>query len=249
MSRPFFSFILWVAVIAATPSALAKTPSTQTPLPGDYETLRGWGSLYITAAQDGALSFQIDAIGANAHVCSLSGKIKGNRGYTGEEGAEAQCVILFEAVPNGLSVSAQTGEACSNFCGVHAGFEGAYLLPPAGCKQTERWERRDSFTETYRLKDYPRAYETLDSLYRQCGEFMNWVEIDHVRNDLAITQYHLGHKEACLDILKDTIGATQTNEKELGLPPADLGAYLPVAQATWHNLKLCGKGAAKPQKH
>jgi len=246
MSFSFPSFILCIAALATASIARAETPA-----PGEYETPQGWGTLSVRNSQGGALSFEIQSIGANAHMCDLSGKIKGDKGYTDEEGAaagEAPCVISFRAVPAGYSVSAETGDACRAFCGARAWFEGDYLAPPPGCKPAERAEQRAGFASQYRAKDYHHAYDTLDAFYQRCGKFLNWVEIDKVRNDLAVTQYHLGHKDACLAILRDTIGARETNEQELSLPPADLDAYLPGAQATWFNLKLCGKGAKPPAR-
>lgn len=246
MSRSLSLFIFWLAALSATSAALAQTPP-----PGEYETHNGWGALSISAGKNGVALFQIDTIGANAHVCSLNGKIKGDTGYAEAGEADPQCFITFKAVPGGFSVSAQTPETCREYCGARAGFEGAYLLPPSGCKPDEREARRSFFTAMYRLENYAQAYESLNSFYKQCGDFLNWIEIDKVRNDLAIAQYHLGQNASCLSILKDTLGATQANEEELSasLPPSDFDSYLPVAQATWFNLKLCGKGGAATRLH
>lgn len=240
------SFIVLTTVLFAAPPALAQTPS-----PGDYETARAWGSLSISTARNGAIPFQIDTLGANAHVCSLGGKIRGDAGYADAGESEPHCFISFKVIHNGISVSAKTPAACREFCGANARFEGAYLLPPPGCKRDERAARRDLFRDAYRMEDYLRAHEMLDTFYSQCGNFLNWVEIDAVRNDLAITQYHLGHKEECLAILKNTLGATVANEETLAssLPPSDFESYLPVAKDTWYNLKLCGKDGAKSPPH
>lgn len=232
-----------MAVLSVTTTALA-----QTLLPGNYETHKGWGSLGIQVDKDEVLLFTIDTTGANGHTCSLDGKIKGNTGYTETNAEQPQCLILFEVVePNGLSISTLTNEACRNFCGSRAGFEGKYFLPPPGCNPTEREARRNSFLALYRSHKYSRAYDTLSPLYKQCHDFLTWVEIDAMRNDLAITQFHLGHKKACLSILNDTIGATKANEDELrsNMAPLDFDNYLPVAQATWYNLKQCNKAAEK----
>jgi hypothetical protein len=238
------TFMLCIAALAAAPAA-----SDEMPAPGSYETEGARGSLYIRIAKDGSMKFQIDYVGVNAHVCDLAGKIKGGTGYARDpsgHGAETSCLITFRPVPGGLEVIAQDPNACADYCGANVWFEGSYFLPPAGCKPDERRERRSAFTELYNSKEYARAYETLNAYYNQCRRFLNWVEIDKVRNDLAIAQYHLGHKDECLRILKDTIGAERPDVAQLQLPPADLEVYLPVAQATWYNLRLCGKEDGKP---
>jgi hypothetical protein len=238
----FRAFLVYLAALAAAPAALAQSPA-----PGDYETEGARGSLSITADVKGALQFQIDYIGRNAHVCDLAGKIKDGTGHAEQwdNGAEPPCLITFKPVPGGLEVRAKDEAACTDYCGANVWFEGTYYLPPAGCKPKERTDRRDTFTGLYRSKDYVQAYETLNAFYSQCQKFLNWVEIDAVRNDLAITQYHLGHKDECLRILKDTRAAEEASEEQLTLPPADLDSYLPVAKATWYNLKLCGKVSAR----
>ncbi len=241
MSYSFRLFIVSIAALGAASVACAAGPA-----PGEYEALHELGTLSIRSEESGATSFRIFTVGANAHMCELSGQVKGDKGYTDvEEGSqEPQCVISFKTAPNGYSVSTQTEDACRDFCGARAGFEGDYLLPPAGCKLAERAQRRANFQSQYDAKDYRRAYETLDAFYKQCGNFLHWMTLDDVRNDLAVTLHHLGRDDACLATLKENTVGTESGEV-LSLPPADQEAFQPIAKATWYNLKLCGKGAAK----
>jgi len=242
MPFSLYSFILLIAAVVATPAVMAQTPS-----PGDY-VMPPDGSLSVKVSKDGASTFEIGVTGSNAHYCSLKGKIKDNIGYAeSEDASDPQCSILFTSEQSGLKVSITTGSACGDFCGMNVWFEGTYIPLPTGCSSSELKTTRESFTTAYRSKDYSHAYDTLSSMFHQCRNFLDWKEIDSVRNDLAVTQYHLGHQEECIGILKDTIGATQTNIEKLksSLPPSDFEYYLPVAKATWYNLKICGKVAGK----
>jgi hypothetical protein len=83
---------------------------------------------------------------------------------------------------------------------------------------------------------------------------MNWIEIDQVRNDLALAQYHSGEFQQCLTTLNDTLAGTVKDEVELKsgngnvyLPPCDFDNYIGVAKATWFNKALCTKAKTKGQ--
>ena len=54
--------------------------------------------------------------------------------------------------------------------------------------------RRDQFMRLYRAHKYPDPIRTLQSLMSECEKFMDWIELDKVRNDLAISQYHKRNK-------------------------------------------------------
>ncbi len=252
MSFSFRLFIAGIAVLGATSGAWGASPA-----PGEYETLHGGGTLSISRQEGGALSFHIFTVGGNLHFCDLSGHIKGDKGYAHEDGgsedsapqqsppqtSEPQCVISFKPVANGYSVDPGSDNACRYFCGARAWFEGDYIMPPAGCRPGERESRRANFKSQYDAKDYAHAYETLNAFYRQCGDFLHWMTVDDVRNDLAVTQHHLGRDDACLAILKDNTVGTESGD--VNLPPGDQEAFRETAKATWFNLKLCAKGAAK----
>ena len=237
-------FISLFFVIYTSSVALA-----QPPVSGVYVTREG--TLTLNISKDRTSSFKIGTIGANAHYCLLEGTIQGNTGYaTTENTSDPKCLVLFTSEQNGINVSTPTEDACRNFCGARAWFEDVYLLPPTACGLSERKATQKTFLSEYRSKNYTHAYDTLNSMYHKCQNLLHWKELDSVRNDLAITQFHLGHKDVCLDILKDTIGARQTNEEMLNqsLPPSDFDSYLPIAEATWHNLNLCGKYQKKQIK-
>jgi len=238
MLFPIRSLIVAFTVLGATSGAWGVSPA-----PGEYEMHHGRGTLTIVSNESGATSFRVFTVGANGHFCDFSGQIKGDKGSTDLENdsQELQCVISFNAVPKGYAVSSQTEDACRSFCGARAGFEGDYMMMPAGCTENERQERRKSFKSQYDMKDYSNAYETLNVFYNQCRDFMHWMTLDDVRNDLAMTLHHLGRDDACLAILKEN------TEGDLSLPPFDQEMFQPVAKATSFNLKLCNKKAVKAQ--
>jgi len=71
-------------------------------IPGKYVTEGGWGNLSILKNNNGELAFEISALGANAHMCELGGKIKGAQAtLEGMEGY-APCVISFTPKINRL---------------------------------------------------------------------------------------------------------------------------------------------------
>lgn len=83
---------------------------------------------------------------------------------------------------------------------------------------------------------------------------MNWIEIDQVRNDLALAQYHSGEFQQCLITLSNTLAGTVKDEDELragngnvSLSPCDFDNYIGVAKATWFNKSLCAKAMTKGQ--
>jgi len=174
-------------------------------------------------------------------MCSIAGAVEGLRGRADAQPADPVCWIDFKVDKGRIGVSSKTYDACREFCGMRAWFEGDYLLPPAGCTGKEREARKKPFLTYYKSHDYANALDAVNGLYTQCKDFLNWIEIDAVRNDIAVTQLHLGQRAACQDILKDALGVRYPNKEALqeNLPPTDFDSYLPVAKATWFNLRQC----------
>src|SRR3954468_21666922 len=65
-----------------------------------------------------------------------------------------------------------------------------------------------------------------------------------IRNDLAVTQYHLGRLSECQATLAPLAedAAKTADELRRVFPPFDFGVYWPILQATRHNLRLCAGG-------
>ena len=238
---------IWAASVAL---ALAAANAWAAPAlrPGEYETQRSWGSLSIEAAAGGGQRFSIETLGGNAHTCSLQGKIENGIGRAEDSDAASPCLVTFRPEGDAIEVGSSTPEACRMFCGMRAMFEGSYLLPPNGGKPKERAARKEEFSRRYRARDYSKALATIERLDAECGKFFAWIEIDRLRNDHAITLHHLGRGADCRAALGKTRAARFAGADALReeLPPTDFENYLPVAKATWHNLKLCGKAPSNP---
>ncbi len=232
----------WRLALAVAPCLLASAALAGAPLPGEYETHRAWGSLTIEKVAGGDLRFSIEVLGGNAHTCSLQGSIEGEVGKADDSDPAAPCLVSFRPQGKAIEVGSNTPQACRMFCGMRAMFEGRYYWPPQGCKPKERVTRKETFTRQYRARNYPQALATIEKLDAECGAFLDWIEIDRLRNDTAITLYHLGRRADCRAALAPTRAAQVADADALReeLPPTDFENYLAVAKATWHNLRLCG---------
>jgi hypothetical protein len=125
---------------------------------------------------------------------------------------------------------------------MRAHFEGEYLIPRPGCTGKERSATRAEFKQLYDAKFYAKAAAVLEPLLVRCSKTLDQ-EGDWIRNDLALTQYHLGRLSDCRKTLEPLKKDAARTDEELrsSLLPTDFEEYLPIAQATRHNLKLCAR--------
>ncbi len=211
--------------------------------PGRYVSVGAWGVMLVKKTPSGEARFEIEAVGGNCHQCSLSGVVKGQTGVTDDAGPDetAKCKVSLKPERGGVTVESLTAETCQQYCGMRARFDGLYKLPPAACLPKQRQARRNDFLARYRAQQFAAARDALSGLLAECREFIDWVETDQLRNDLALAQYHAGDAAACLATLEKTRAGKARNAEDLGLPPCDQENYLATAKATWHNQKLCGK--------
>jgi hypothetical protein len=239
----------WLILLTAA-ACLPATPARAqtTPNPAAYEATEGGGSLTVTRDPLGKSRFELEAFGANGHSCRLSGSIDGTTGLVDNEGnANPQaCKLRFTVKTSSIGVEPSEGD-CRYYCGARASFDNTYWLPPRECRPAERKLRREAFNADYRAKAYANAQAKLEALMARCGNFFNWVEIDELRNDLAVTLFHRGHSDACRRVLAQTRAVRYPDADALRneMPPGDFDNYLPVAQATWHNLALCQQHAPR----
>lgn len=242
-ARRSLNAVMWALALGAALPASAAGPATRTatPAPGVYATEGGFGQLTVQAPVGGASRFAIETQGANGHSCALDGTIRGGRAQLDTTPGDPACVIGFEPLASGYRVSGSGGGECRYFCGARAGFEFDYLPLPTACETQQVQRQRDRFLRDYKAKRYGDAAPVLQTLLTQCERWLNWFEVGEVRNDLAITQYHLGQKAACRATLAPVAATATRNRQTLqaSLPPTDFESYLPIAKATWHNLKLC----------
>jgi hypothetical protein len=201
---------------------------------GSYENPNG--NLVVTGSAT-ALKFKIDAFGANGHTCSLDGDIKGNQATL--EGDESPCVVTFDASAKGIAVSSKP--ACRTYCGMRAQFDGLYFTPAPGCSSDDRSHTRDAFKAIYAKKDYAAARAKLEPVLTRCEPVLSWLEKASIRNDMAVTLYHLHERAACLSVLEPLAAdAAKTDDAvRENYPPTDADDYLPLVKAARTNLKLC----------
>ncbi len=207
---------------------------------GNYENPNG--NLVVTGPA-GALKFKIDAFGANGHTCSLDGDVHDNQATL--DGDESSCVVKFDASAKGVDVS--SNESCRTYCGMRAHFDGMYFKPALGCTSDDRSRTRDAFKASYAKKDYAAARGKLEPILSQCSSLLSWLETASIRNDLAVTLYHLQDRAACLSVL-DPLAADAAKTDDAireDYPPTDADDYLPLVKAARTNLKLCKALPAK----
>lgn len=226
----FVFFMLSLTAQAAGPA----------PKPGEYIAERGWGTLIVGAAVREGSPFSLKSFGANFHTCSLEGRIAGGKARIDGYAEEPPCAVDFTPVAGGLKVSGGT-PSCRQFCGARAGFDGVYLRPAKGCAAAARRATRDGFKRLYDRKRYARALATLSPLPTICKRTLGKWEQGELANDIAITQYRLGQREACVRTLLPLAeqAALSDDEVRKAYPPAEADAWLSIIQSARFNLGLC----------
>jgi hypothetical protein len=201
---------------------------------GVYENPNG--ILVVTGKPD-APRFKIDAFGANGHTCSLDGDIHDDQAKL--EGDDEPCFVRFHANPKGIDV--HSNDACRTYCGMRARFDGMYFKPAPGCASDDRSHTRDAFKTIYATKDYATARSKLEPLLTQCAPLLSWLESASIRNDLAVTLYHLHDRGACLSFLQPLAADAAKTDDAIreDYPRTDADDYLPLIKAARTNLKLC----------
>ena len=235
---------LALTVLIASPACLrAETGALR---PGEYLTEGGWGVLTVSTSGDRTTHFSIEAVGGNGHTCSVDGEVRDLEASLDVDEAEP-CKITFLPTAEGIEVSGVESTDCHRyFCGIRADFLGLYLKPAPGCGTKELQEARDQFKQLYTAKSCAKAAAKLEPLLSRCSRTLGWLETGWLRNDLAVTQYHLGRLADCRKTLEPLLDDASKTDDELReqFPPTDFESYLPIAKATRHNAKLC----AQPKK-
>ena len=227
-----YSFTLSLVMLTSMPAISQE----QTLEKGEYLTETGSGRLIISG-QKNKLFFSISTVGANGHVCDLSGEIRGNRAVLPEdEHVEPVCAIKFDK--KGDVISVLPSDSCHDlYCGMRAYFGGNYFQPNKGCSSMEQGNRYEAFKALYDKRSYALALKESQTLLNDCKKFTDWIGKDNLKNDIAITQYHLADKAGCLSTLK-SIGA---DSLEANLPPMETEIAASIVKAKNINLKLCKK--------
>lgn len=212
--------------------------SAQVP-PGEYLGEHGGGVLMVSPAAGGAQKFTLQAFGANGHSCDLDGEIRGRQARVPTEDGQPACVVDFK--PKGADFDISGSDTCRFFCGARAGIEGAYLKPAPGCRSAEIKKTRAQFKQAYDRKDYAGARTLLAPLLDNCKRTLDQFEDGNIRNDLAVTLYHLNDFAACGKVLEPLSDWAKMSDKEIneGFPPTDAASVLSVAKPARTNFRLC----------
>lgn len=219
--------------------------------PGAYLYVEGGHSHGMLVVKGGR--FDIETIGGNCHTCSVSGTLKGGTAVA-TDGGET-CRLSMTGSQDALNVDSRGSEGCRAYCGVRAVLDGQYRRPPAACEDGARAKRHAQARALYAKKDYAAAATGFSSLIGECSTFMDWIEVDSVRSDLALTQYHLGDNARCLATLAPTVAmqngggddsadradqaGQSAQDADFGLPPCDADNYRATGKAIRHNAALC----------
>lgn len=228
-----FSLPLAIALLLGAAQTSAQPSQATTPPAGDYIYEHGSGQLRVKA--DG--HFDITTIGANAHTCALDGAIVRGKAKIDD----TPCVVNFAVNADKVQVTTNGADQCRDSCGARASFEGTYTRPTPGCTDKAVATSRKTFKRQYDARDYTAAQATLAPVLSDCDGTLDWITKGWIRNDLALTQFKLNDRAACLKTLQplaEDAALTDDGVKEK-YPPADAEIFLPVARATRTNLKLC----------
>jgi hypothetical protein len=182
---------------------LAGLCHAQTFPPGSY-WIGSMGSLQLEQADlQGKQKFSLSILGRNAHLCDLDGVVHRGRAIIPDDVKPAeQCHIHFKQLAD-KSIQIETPNnanlACSNYCGAGVYFAGRYAIPPTACSDTEL--KRKTFLKLYQAKQYSAALQQLGPLLRDCKSWTDRMSEMAMRNDIAITYFHLKRPDECIRVL------------------------------------------------
>ena len=159
-----------LALLLAAAATMAVAQS-RAPAPGEYVTEGGWGILNVKRDKEKGLVFELEAIGANAHMCGLKGAIRPDGRVDLEEG-EPECKVALEPKPEGVDVH-EIGKrgACQYYCGMRASFVAVYRKPPPGCAPSAVERARKRFKALYDSRKLRDALAVLAPVL-QCEKLM-----------------------------------------------------------------------------
>ena len=206
--------------------------------PGSYITEGAEGTLEVSGlTPDTPMKFVIAVVGDNGHVCNVEGEIRNNQATT-----EDECIIKFEPHPDRITVivSDVYTDACRNYCGARAWFPGDYFPVNPFCSRS--LSIRSDFSLNYKSGKFKKARDLLVKLLSECERFTDWHIQTEIRNDLAITEYHLGDKTACLKAL-DPIKRTFIDDPaktNIVFDPVEGDWATEMVKTTRFNWKKCG---------
>jgi hypothetical protein len=230
--------IVFCAWLSAT--ALADAPG---PAPGEYLD-EGGGMLHVirNAGSDGGDAFVIDTRGPNGHMCHVTGDVVDGDGVAADDLPGETCKVGFSLRAKGVVVVSGS-QSCRGYCGTRAGFDGSYARPSRLCRTDERLKADEAFHAAYRAGRYRQALAVLKPVLDRCSPSLFYRDRDRMTNDVAITQFHVGHRADCLATLEPLRDDAESDDDELSVRwnglPADIDNARRTAAMTRTNLALC----------
>ena len=233
--RRFTCFLVLACMVSLA------TAQTKVPAPGEYVTEGGWGVLKVKRDKEKGLVFNLEAIGANGHSCSMDGQIRPD-GRVDLEDSDPECRVALDPKPEGLDIR-EIGKqgACRYHCGMRASFEAVYRKPPPGCAPSAVEAKRKRFKALYDARKLRDALAVLAPVL-QCEKLMWFQDAAWVRSDLAVTQYFLDDAPGCLATLKPLIDRNAPIELPSG-GPTDSETNAPLEKALLTNFRRCARRA------
>lgn len=221
-------------------AGIASAAAPAAPEPGRY--VSGGGSLTIQRAAVNRTTFELTVVSPwNGHTCGpMEGEIREGRARVADGDAESACMVTFSAGGDGIDVGSE-GEACSEQCGAAVAFEGHYAAVPPECDTPGLSKTRRQFQSAYDAKDFAKALSLLQPVLPKCERVLDGTDAASLRNDMAITQYHLHDAAGCLRTLEPLREDADKSDGELesSYPPFALELRLPAIRAARTNLKRC----------
>ncbi len=143
--------------------------------------------------------FRANSVSFRGNLCDVEGKIVNNEFRDGEG-----CVVRFKFDAKGVSVGIDDSarQACQNYCGMNAYFDGDYVKLPAACTDKAQQQTEQRFQAAYRSKQFGRAVQIRQQQLAQCEPFLYYTSLMRVRNDLAVAHKNNGNKAACRQALQ-----------------------------------------------
>ncbi|MDR0736546.1 MAG: hypothetical protein LBF51_06920 [Zoogloeaceae bacterium] len=213
----------------------------------------GWSKLAIAPAKDGKQAFELESVGVNGHVCSLSGEIEAGNAVLSEEG-EAPCVLLFSATKDGMEVvpvdsdpdAPPAYQSCRRYCGTRAWFGGVYSKVPQGCDQASIKQTQTAFEEYRKKQQFTQAEEVLKPLFQACADRMDYHMARTTVNNIARMQTVQKRWKDCLATLEPY---TKEADEEIAeeLYPVEREIYLEAAKETHAIQRRCRFGEKAQQ--
>lgn len=225
---------------------------------GVYIREGGSGTLTLKKGGRGELNFSLEAIGVNAHTCSMEGNIRDGKALMKDDLDGRVCAVTFTPQDSGIEVEGRDEEsgneagACRYFCGMRASFSGLYLTPPPGCAPPDLTQARRDFQRFYDAKAYKKALAVLRPVFDNCQPVLHELyDEGNIRNDLAVTYHKLGDYQACYAILEPYAEDAALKDDDVdafGYAPSEREVYLSTLAAARVNLKLCKRAEKAAQR-